>query len=90
MSHLSGSIQSLELGLNSCVEQFPFDSGYITASHGGLVDSVEDTGNRREEVGFQYLGILEETQWISGEITNLSTNSGGAKFAHALEILLEK
>ena len=90
MSHLSGGIQSLELGLNSCVEQFPFDSGYITSSHGGLVDFVEDTGNRREEVGLQDLGILEETQWIPSEITNLSTNSGGAKFADALEILLEK
>ena len=86
MSHLSGGIQSLKLGLNSSVEQFPFDSRYITASHGGLVDSVEDTGNRREEVGLQDLGILEETQWISSEITNSSTNSDDAKFADALEI----
>ena len=86
MSHLSGGIQLLELGLNSSVEQFPFNSGYVTASHGSLVDSVKDTRNRREEVGLQDLSILEETQWISSEITNPSTNSDGAKFADALEI----
>jgi hypothetical protein len=86
VSHLSGGIQSLELGLNSSVEQLPFDSGYITTSHGGLVDSVKDTRNRREEVWLQDLSIFEETQWISSEITNPSTNSDGAKFADALEI----
>lgn len=86
MSHLSGGIQSLELGLNSFIEQFPFDSGYITASHGGLVNSVEDTRNRREEVRLQGLSILKETQWIPSEITNPSTNSDGAKFTDTLEI----
>jgi len=86
MSHLSGSIQSLELRLNSFVEQFPFNSRYITANHCGLVDSVEDTRNRGEEVGLQDLSILEETQRISCEITNPSANSNGAKFTDALEI----
>jgi hypothetical protein len=85
VSHLSGGIQSLELGLNGFVEQFPFNSGNVTANHRRLIDSIEDTRNRGEEVGLQNLSILEETQRISCEITNPSTQSDGAKFTDALE-----
>jgi hypothetical protein len=60
MSYFSSLMQPGELGLHRLVEQGSFQTRYITADHGGLIYPVQDTGDRGEEVGFQYLGIFQE------------------------------
>jgi len=68
----------------SFVKQSPFQTWYISTDHSSLVDSIEYSRDWREEIGSQDLGILQEAQRISSEVTDSSTNRDCAKFANPL------
>jgi len=78
-------MEALQLGSDGLPEQVTFKAGDVSSSHGRLVDAIQDTGNRGEEVGLQDLSILKQTERIAREITNPAADRHCAELAHSLK-----
>jgi len=50
MRLLTSGVKRLQLGLDGPVEKHALYARCVPANHGRLVDSVQDSGNRREEI----------------------------------------
>ena len=76
--------KALELGGEGLPEQIAFQPGNVTSSHGGLVNPIQDTGDRGEEVRLENLAIFKEAEGVPREITNSPTKSNSAEFGNTL------
>lgn len=77
-------MQPLKFGAHGSLEDLALETRDATASHSGLIDAVQNTGDGREEVGFQELSILKETEGITAEIPNATSNSDSAELTNTL------
>lgn len=80
----TSAVKPLEFRRNSFSEEVSFQSRDVTAEHGGLIDSVQDTRDGWEEVGLKNLSVLKETEGVAGEVSDPSTDRDGAEFGDAL------
>jgi hypothetical protein len=85
MFYLPSCVKVSKLGLQGLVKQCALDARNVSANHGGLVNSVQNARDGREEVRLQNLGVLKEAQRVPSVITDPSTNGDTAQFANSLE-----
>lgn len=85
MFYFASRVKVRKFGLQGLVKQGAFEARNVSANHGGLVNSVQNARDGREEVRLQNLGVLKEAQRVPGVITDPSTNGDTAQFANSLE-----
>lgn len=84
MSSLTSSPQVGKFGLDGLIEEVSLETRDVATNHGGLVDTVQNSGDGGEEIRLEDRSILEQTKRIAGEVTDFSSNCDGTELAKAL------
>jgi hypothetical protein len=72
---IARGMQSLLFGCYSFLKDLPFQARYIATRHNSLINSIQNARDRRKEIGLENLRVLDQTQGISGEVTNTTANA---------------
>ena len=75
MSIVTRRMQSLQLRLNSLAEEGTLEARDVSSGHRRLIDAVEHTRDRGEEIRAEDLRVFEESKWITGEKSDCTADS---------------
>ena len=84
MSVITSLLQPLQLGGYAASEQGALETRGLEVGRDRLINSVEDSRNRWEGIGFEDFHVFDETQGRTGGIADQTASSGDVKLTRSL------